>query len=85
VGGALETLLLLMVWSAWVSTMWVTHWFDSDWMPVRLMLVAVMLASLFMSVAGPGAFGERRLMFASACVAIQVGRAALHEGYREEV
>jgi len=43
---------------------------------VRLMLVTVMLASLFMSVAIPEAFGERGLMFALAYVAMQVGRAA---------
>jgi low temperature requirement protein LtrA len=35
-----------------------------------------MLASLVMSVAIPGAFGERWLMFALAYVAIQVGRTA---------
>jgi hypothetical protein len=57
---ALETLLLLLVvWSAWVTTTWVTNWFDPDRMPVRLMLIAVMFASLFMSVAIPEAFGER--------------------------
>jgi low temperature requirement protein LtrA len=77
VGHALETLLLLLVvWSAWVTTAWVTNWFDPDRMPVRVMLVAVMLASLFMSVAIPKAFGEDGLMFALAYVAIQVGRAA---------
>ena len=65
--------------------MWVTHWFDPDWMPVHLMLVAVMLLSLFMSVAMPEAFGERGLIFASAYVAIQVGRAMLHMGYWKEV
>jgi low temperature requirement protein LtrA len=43
---------------------------------VRLVLVAVMLASLVMSVALPDAFGDRGLMFASAYVAIQVGRTA---------
>jgi low temperature requirement protein LtrA len=75
--GALEALLLLsVVWSAWVGTTWVTNWFDPDRLPVRLMLVAVMLASLFMSVAIPEAFGERGLMFAIAYVAIQVGRTA---------
>jgi low temperature requirement protein LtrA len=77
VRGALETLLLLVVvWSAWVGTTWITNWFDPDRLPVRLMLVAVMLASLFMSVAIPEAFGERGLMFALAYVAIQVGRTA---------
>src|SRR5919199_782721 len=75
VGGALETLfLLLAVWWAWVYTTWVANWFDPDRLPVRLMLVAVMLASLVMSVAIPDAFGERGLMFALAYVTIQVGR-----------
>jgi low temperature requirement protein LtrA len=77
VGGALETLfLLLAVWWAWVYTTWVTNWFDPNRFPVRLLLVAVMLASLVMSVAIPDAFGERGLMFAAAYVAIQVGRTA---------
>jgi low temperature requirement protein LtrA len=77
VGSALETLLLLVaVWRAWVDTTWVTNWFDPDRTPVRLMLVALMLASLLMSVAIPEAFGERGLMFALAYVAIQAGRTA---------
>ena len=75
--GALETLLLLVVvWSAWVGTVWITNWLDPDRLSVRLMLVAVMLASLVMSVTIPDAFGERGLMFALAYVAIQVGRTA---------
>jgi low temperature requirement protein LtrA len=62
IGNALETLLLLVVvWSAWISTTWVTNWFDPDRLAVRLMLIAVMLASLLMSVAIPEAFGERGL------------------------
>jgi low temperature requirement protein LtrA len=74
-GAVLETLLLLVVvWSAWVGTAWITNWFDPGRTPVRLMLVSVMLASLLMSVAIPEAFGERGLMFALAYVAIQVGR-----------
>src|SRR5918993_3902216 len=75
--GALETLfLLLAVWWAWVYTSWFTNWFDPDRLAVRLVLVAVMLASLLMSVALPDAFGDRGLMFALAYVAIQVGRTA---------
>jgi low temperature requirement protein LtrA len=76
VGGAAATLLLLLaVWSAWITTTWVTHWFDPDRLPVRLMLIGVMLASLFMSAAIPGAFGERGLTFGIAIAAIHVGRA----------
>src|SRR5215207_7800505 len=77
VGGALQTLfLLLVVWWAWQYTTWFTNWFDPDALAVRLVLVAVMLASLVMSVAIPEAFGKRGLMFALAYVAIQVGRTA---------
>jgi low temperature requirement protein LtrA len=77
VGGALETLfLLLVVWWAWQYTTWFTNWFDPDVLPVRLTLVAVMLASLVMSAAIPGAFGGSGLMFALSYVAIQVGRTA---------
>jgi low temperature requirement protein LtrA len=77
IGGALETLLLLVaVWRAWVDTTWVTNWFDPDRTPVRLLLIALMLVSLVMSVAIPQAFGEGGLMFAIAYVAIQVGRTA---------
>jgi low temperature requirement protein LtrA len=74
---ALETLmLLLVVWGVWVYTAWFTNWFDPNRLAVRLVLVAVMLASLLMSVAIPEAFSERGLMFALAYVAIQVGRTA---------
>src|SRR3712207_3132506 len=75
--GALETLMLFLgVWGVWVYTAWFTNWFHPNQLPVRLVLVAVMLASLLMSVAIPEAFGKRGLMFALAYVAIQVGRTA---------
>src|SRR5215218_6746266 len=75
VRGVLETLMLLLaVWGVWIYTAWFTNWFDPNRLAVRLVLVAVMLASLVMSVAIPDAFGERGLMYAAAYVAIQVGR-----------
>jgi low temperature requirement protein LtrA len=77
VRGVLETLMLLLaVWGVWIYTAWFTNWFDPTRLAVRLVLVAVMLASLIMSVAIPEAFGKRGLMFALAYVAIQVGRTA---------
>jgi hypothetical protein len=70
-GGALQTLfLLLVVWWAWQYTAWFTNWFDPDTQYVRLVLVAVMLASLVMSAAIPAAFGKRGLMFALALAAL---------------
>jgi low temperature requirement protein LtrA len=71
----LET-LMLAVWGVWIYTAWFTNWFDPTRLAVRLVLVAVMLASLVMSIAIPEAFGERGLMFALAYVVIQVGRTA---------
>src|SRR5215210_4112265 len=75
IGGALQTLfLLLVVWWAWQYTTWFTNWLDPYALSVRLMLGAVMLASLVMSVAIPEAFDERGLMFALAYVGIQLVR-----------
>jgi low temperature requirement protein LtrA len=69
-----STLVLLVIWWAWNYTTWVTNELDLGAVAVRLMLIAVMLASLVMAVAIPQAFGRDALMFAGAYVAIQVGR-----------
>ena len=73
--GAGEAILaLLVVWWAWNYTTWVTNELDPDSTAVRLLLIAIMLASLAMAVAIPDAFGPRALLFAGSYVAIQVGR-----------
>lgn len=73
--GALQTLVMfLAVWWAWVYTAWATNWLDPDRAPVRLKLAIVMLLSLVLSSAMPGAFGAFGLPFALAYVAIQIGR-----------
>jgi low temperature requirement protein LtrA len=77
-GGAFQTLILLVaVWWAWVYTAWVTNWFHPDHRLVRVLLLALMLVSLVMSAALPGAFSDRGLLFASAYAAMQVGRTAV--------
>ena len=77
IAGALETLaMFLAVWWAWVYTAWATNWLDPDRPLVRLELVIVMLFSLVLSSAIPGAFGDYGLHFALAYVVIQVGRTA---------
>jgi low temperature requirement protein LtrA len=73
--GALQSVIaLLVVWWAWQYTTWATNELDPEAIPIRLLLIAIMLASLLMAVAIPEAFGDRGLMFALAYVAIQVGR-----------
>jgi low temperature requirement protein LtrA len=66
--------VLLVVWWSWNYTTWVTNELDTESIPVRLLLIALMLASLLMAVAIPDAFGDRALLFAGSYVAIQVGR-----------
>jgi low temperature requirement protein LtrA len=68
--------LLLVVWWAWIYTTWMVNWFDPSSVAVKLVLVGVSLASLLMSAAIPGAFDGQALLFASAYVALQVGRNA---------
>lgn len=75
-GAGRAALVLLVVWSAWNYTAWVTNELDPDSPAVRLLLVALMFASLVLAVAIPDAFGERALLFAGAYVALQVGRHA---------
>jgi low temperature requirement protein LtrA len=73
--GAGQTLLLLFaVWWAWVDTAWFTNWFDPDARAVRLLLFALMFASLIVSATLPEAFADRGLVFATAFTAMQVAR-----------
>ncbi len=73
-GAARSLLVLLVVWWAWNYTTWVTNMLDPDSVVVRLLVLAIMFASLVMAVAIPAAFGSRALLFVGAYVAIQVGR-----------
>jgi low temperature requirement protein LtrA len=75
-GAGHALLALLVVWWAWNYTTWVTNELDPDSSAVRVLLIALMLATLIMAIAIPDAFGERGLLFAGAYVAIQVGRHA---------
>jgi low temperature requirement protein LtrA len=78
VRGAIQTLVLLLaIWLAWMYTSWTTNWFDPDHSLMRLLLIGVMAASLVMSAALPQAYAGRSLWFASAYVALQVGRTAV--------
>ena len=73
-GAGQAALVLLVVWWSWNYTTWVTNELDPGSIVVRMLLIALMLASLLMAIAIPDAFGERALLFAGAYVAIQVGR-----------
>jgi low temperature requirement protein LtrA len=72
VGEAAVTLLVL--WWAWNYTTWVTNELDLESTAVRLLVIALMLASLLLAVAIPQAFRAHALLFAGSYVAIQVGR-----------
>jgi low temperature requirement protein LtrA len=69
-----SVLVLLVVWWSWNYTTWVTNELDPRSIVVRLLLIALMLASLLMAIAIPEAFGDKALLFAGSYVAIQLGR-----------
>ena len=62
-GDGQSLLVLLVVWWSWNYTTWVTNELDPETIPVRLLMIALMLASLLMAVAIPQAFGDRALLF----------------------
>src|SRR5215212_10677295 len=73
-GAAQAALVLLVVWWSWNYTTWVTNELDPSSSVVRVLLIALMLASLLMAIAIPQAFAAKALLFAASYVAIQVGR-----------
>jgi low temperature requirement protein LtrA len=73
-GAGQSALVLLVVWWSWNYTTWVTNELNTQATIVRLLLIALMLASLLMAIAIPDAFGDKALLFAASYVAIQVGR-----------
>ena len=73
-GAGQSAVVLLVVWWSWNYTTWVTNELDPRAIPVRLLLIALMLASLLMATAIPDAFGGRAVLFAGSYVAIQLGR-----------
>jgi low temperature requirement protein LtrA len=75
-GVARAAFLLLVVWWAWIYTTWMVNWFEPSSPSVRAVLVGVMLASLLMAAALPGALSDHGVLFAVAYVALQVGRNA---------
>ena len=72
--GAETAIMTLAVIYAWYMVAWGANWLDPDRLPVRLMLVALMFASLLMSVAIPEAFDGRAWLFITGYLLIQIGR-----------
>jgi len=73
--GAFELLVtLLALWWVWVFTAWATNRLDPTRPGVQFIVLPVMLGAFLMAIAAPDAFGESGVIFASAYVAIQIGR-----------
>jgi low temperature requirement protein LtrA len=70
-----ETLLLLLaLLMVWFATAWITDLYDSRRPEIQLVVTGSMFGSLLMAVALPRAFGSGGLAFATAYVAIHIGR-----------
>jgi hypothetical protein len=74
--GAETVIMALAVFYAWYMTAWGANWLEPDRLPVRVLLVALMFASLLMSVAIGEAFDERAWLFVTGYLLLQVGRSA---------
>ncbi|MFR9775016.1 low temperature requirement protein A [Micromonospora sp. MS34] len=75
---AVEALLLfLALWMVWSLTAWSTSRLNSDRALGQAIVVWTMFGSMVMAVALPRAFHERDVLFATAYVSVQVGRALL--------
>lgn len=73
-GAGQAMLALMVVWWAWNYTTWVTNELDPGSVAVKILMIALMLASLVMAVAIPDAFSDRALLFVCAYLFIQIGR-----------
>ena len=72
--GAETAVMTLAVIYAWYMVAWGANWLEPDRLAVRLMLIALMFASLLMSAAIPEAFGDRAWLFVTGYLLIQIGR-----------
>ena len=75
-GAAQTAILFFAVWWAWMYTTWATNWIDPDRAANRFLIGAVMLSSLVLACALPGAFGPKGWQFVAAYLTVQIGRTA---------
>lgn len=73
-GLAQTAVLFFAVWWAWMYTTWATNWIDPDRGLNRMVIGAVMIASLLMACAVPTAFARDGGLFVGAYLAVQIGR-----------
>lgn len=73
-GGLQALFLFLSIWWVWIYSTWVFNMLDPETVPVRLLLFALMVGGLFLSMALPGAFGDRGAVYGLAFAAMQLGR-----------
>jgi low temperature requirement protein LtrA len=70
-------LLLLALMMIWFATTWITNLYDPQQPEIQLLVLVTMFWTLVIAVKVPEAFGDRGLVFASAYVAIHMGRGLL--------
>src|SRR3954453_1192062 len=72
-GAGQSAVLLLVVWWAWNYTTWVTNELDPKCAVVRLLMTALMLASLVRAAAMPSLLGDQAVLFFCSYLTIQIG------------
>jgi low temperature requirement protein LtrA len=75
--GATETFVLyLPMFAVWAYTSWAATLYSLSQLPARRMVIAVMVAGLFMNASLERAFGDAAWLFVATFLAIQLGRTA---------
>nr|MDT0657013.1 low temperature requirement protein A [Micromonospora sp. DSM 115978] len=73
-----QTLLLfLALWLVWSTTVWATSHLEPAQPAVQLLVALTVFGAMVMAVALPEGFGGHGLVFATAYVAVQVGRSMI--------
>ncbi|HUN34761.1 MAG TPA: low temperature requirement protein A [Trebonia sp.] len=73
-GAFLALVLLMALWRVWLITIWITDRLDPQRLVLQLLVLAALLASLWLSVALPRTFRGEGLVFAIVYIIIQAGR-----------
>ncbi|TDC67084.1 low temperature requirement protein A [Micromonospora sp. KC207] len=74
VNAAQTLVLLLAIFWVWTFTAWSTNFFNPERVQIQLLVIASMLGSVVLTIAVPGAFEARGLLFAGSYLLIHLGR-----------
>ncbi|MFG1955735.1 low temperature requirement protein A [Micromonospora sp. NPDC048830] len=74
INAAQTLVLLLAIFWVWTFTAWSTNFFNPERVQIQLLVIASMFGTVVLTIAVPGAFEARGLLFAGTYLLIHLGR-----------